>query len=70
MTGGGADGSVRGVNGSVNGVSTKLILDSHRVRGEVFCDLGEADGKFMVCANTLGNPRTNRLGCSGVMNYS
>jgi len=54
VTVGGADGSVRGVNGSVNGVSTKLILDSLRVRGEVVCDLGAADGKFMLCANIAG----------------
>ena len=45
VTGGGADGSVVGVNGSVNGVSTKLILDSLRVKGDVVCDLGAADGK-------------------------
>jgi hypothetical protein len=57
VTGGGADGSVLGVNGSVNGVSTKLILDSLRVKGEVVCDLGAADGKFMVCAVIAGAQR-------------
>ena len=57
VTGGGADGSVLGVNGSVNGVSTKLILDSLRVKGEVVCDMGAADGKFMVCAVIAGAQR-------------
>lgn len=57
VTGGGADGSVVGVNGSVNGVSTKLILDSLRVKGGVVCDLGAADGKFMVCAVIAGAQR-------------
>ncbi len=57
VMGGGADGSVLGVNGSVNGVSTKLIINSLRVKGEVVCDLGAADGKFMVCANIAGAQR-------------
>eukprot|EP00291_Cryptomonas_curvata_P018472 CAMPEP_0172157906 /NCGR_PEP_ID=MMETSP1050-20130122/4069_1 /TAXON_ID=233186 /ORGANISM="Cryptomonas curvata, Strain CCAP979/52" /LENGTH=202 /DNA_ID=CAMNT_0012827223 /DNA_START=11 /DNA_END=616 /DNA_ORIENTATION=- len=54
ITAGGADGSILGVNGSVNGVSTKLILDSLRVNGKVVCDIGAADGKFMVCSSLAG----------------
>jgi len=54
VTAGGADGSIKGVNGSVNAVSTKLILDSLRVNGGVVCDLGAADGKFMICAFLAG----------------
>ena len=59
VTGGGADGSVLGVNGSVNTVSTKLILDSFRVKGEVVCVLGAADGKFMICAVVAGAMELN-----------
>ena len=54
VTAGGADGSIKGVNGSINAVSTKLILDSLRVNGGVVCDLGAADGKFMICAFLAG----------------
>lgn len=57
VTGGGADGSVVGVNGSVNAVSTKLLLDTLRVKGDVVCDLGAADGKFMVFAAIAGAQR-------------
>ncbi len=60
VTAGGADGSIMGMNGSVNAVSTKLILDSHHslgVNGKVVCDLGAADGKFMVCAFLVGAQR-------------
>ena len=54
VTAGGADGSIKGVNGSINAGSTKLILDSLRVNGGVVCDLGAADGKFMICAFLAG----------------
>jgi hypothetical protein len=57
VTAGGADGSIKGVNGSINAVSTKLILDSLRVKGGVVCDLGAADGKFMICAFLAGARR-------------
>jgi len=57
VTAGGADGGVRGVNGTVNGVSTKLIMDLLRVKGNVVCDVGAADGKFMVCAWLTGAQR-------------
>lgn len=57
VTAGGADGGVRGVNGTVNGVSTKLIMDLLRVKGNVVCDVGAADGKFMVCAWLAGAQR-------------
>ncbi len=42
------------MNGSIHAVSTKLILDSLRVNGGVVCDLGAADGKFMVCSFLAG----------------
>ena len=54
ISAGGADGSIIGVNGSVNGVSTKLILDILQVDGKVVCDIGAADGKWMVCAALAG----------------
>jgi hypothetical protein len=59
VTAGGADGSIIGVNGSINAVSTKLILDSLGVTWsrKVVCDLGAADGKYMVCACLGGAQR-------------
>jgi hypothetical protein len=57
VTAGGADGSVRGVNGSINAASANLILDLLRVKGNVVGDLGAADGKFMVCAFFAGVKR-------------
>ena len=49
VTAGGADGGIMGVNGDINAVSTKLVLDSLGVYGKVVCDMGTAAGKFMVC---------------------
>jgi hypothetical protein len=62
VTAGRTDGSIMGVNGSINAVSKKLILesadlDSLGVNGNVVCDLGKADGKFMVCAFLAGAQR-------------
>ncbi len=57
VTAGGAYGSVRGVNGSINAASANLILDLLRVKGNVVGDLGAADGKFMVCALLAGAKR-------------
>ena len=57
VTAGGADGGVKGVNGSINAVATQLVLDSLGVDGKVVCDIGAADGKFMVCAVLAGAQR-------------
>jgi hypothetical protein len=57
VTAGGADGGVREVNGTVNGVSTKLILDLLQVKRNFVCDVEEADGKFMICAWLAGSHR-------------
>jgi hypothetical protein len=54
VTGGGADGRIKGVNGSINARSTKLVLDILGVNGKVVCDIGAADGKFMVCTFLAG----------------
>lgn len=57
VTAGGADGSIMGVNGSINAVSTRRILDILGVNGKLVCDLGAADGKFMVCTFLAGAQR-------------
>ncbi len=52
---GGADGSVRGVKGSIDAASTNLILDLLRVKGNVVCDLGAADGSLWPVLCLLGH---------------
>ncbi len=43
VTPGGADGSILGVNCSINSVSMQLVLESLRVNGKVVCDMEAAD---------------------------
>lgn len=57
ITAGGADGGIKGVNGSINAVATQLVLDSLGVNGKIVCDIGAADGKFMICAFLAGAQR-------------
>ena len=49
---GGADGRLSGMNGSINAASTERVL--RLLRANVICDVGAAEGKFMMCAAISG----------------
>ena len=57
VTAGGGDGGFKGVNGSINAAATQLVMNSLGVYGKVVCDIGAADGKFMVFACLAGAQR-------------
>ena len=49
---GGADGRLSGMNGSINAASTERVL--RLLQANVICDVGAAEGKFMMCAAISG----------------
>lgn len=55
VTAGGADGRLAGINGSINAASTQRVL--RLLRANAICDVGAADGKFMMCAAIGGVQR-------------
>ncbi len=55
--GGGADGHVVGLNGSINPRCVEIVLTWMEVNGKAVLDFGCASGKFLVCASVAGAHR-------------
>ena len=57
VTGGGGEGGFKGVNGTINAVSAQLVMNILGVIDQVVCDIGAANGKFMLQASLAGAKR-------------
>jgi predicted RNA methylase len=55
--GGGADGHVVGLNGSINPRCVEIVLTWMEVNGKAVLDFGCASGEFLVCASLAGAHR-------------
>jgi hypothetical protein len=57
MSGGGADNSLIGTNGSCNAASTITILHELGAEDRIVFDFGAGDAKFLICAAVSGAKR-------------
>ncbi len=55
--GGGADGHVVGLNGSINPRCVEIVLTWMEVNGKAVLDFGCASGMFLVCCSLAGAAR-------------
>jgi len=54
LSGGGADGRVTGVNGSINPLAVLAVLMAMRVAGRTVFDFGCSEGRFLLSAALQG----------------